>query len=142
MHDAHPGTTIRMRRVTRQDVFNVCRSHGGTSFERRDPDDNRSVKLWVEELRSKSSVLVWNNLDDSVLLLVVMNENQTVLAGLYGRIVYVSDTPLAWERFHRLITLCALSSTDGNAYLLAYAITDQSGAEALQVIIDSSCFNF
>lgn len=122
-----------MRRVTRQDVFNVCRSHGVTSFERRDPDDRNSTKLWVEELHSKSSVLIWNKQEDSVLLLVVMNENQTILAGLHGRIIYVSDMPLAWERFHRLITLCALSTTDGNAYLLAYAITDQSGIEALQV---------
>lgn len=125
-----------MRRVTRQDVFNVSRSHGVTNFERRNPDDSISVKLWVEELRSKSSVLICNPEDsNSLLLLVVMNENQAKLAQLHGRIILVSDIPLTWERYHRLITLIALSATDGCGYLLAYAVTDQKGVEALQVII-------
>ncbi len=127
-----------MRRVTRQDVFNVSRSHGVTNFERRNPDDSISVKLWVEELRSKSSVLICNPEDNnSLLLLVVMNENQATLAQLHGRIILVSDIPLAWERYHRLITLIALSATDSCGYLLAYAVTDQKGVEALQVIIKS-----
>lgn len=124
-----------MRRVTRQDVFNVCRSHGVKSFERRDPDDNLSLKLWAEELRSKSSVLIWNNSDENSLLLVVMSESQALLAGLHGRIIYVSDTSLAWERYHRLITISALSATDANAYLLAYAIADRKGVDTLQVSI-------
>ena len=129
------GTTLRMKSVTRQDVFNVCRSHGGMNLQRRDPDDNCSVKIWVEELRSKSSVLIWNP-EDGVLPLLVMSENQAILARLHGRIIFVADIPFAWEqRYHRLIALIGLSSTDGSAYLLTYAITDQKGLEALQVIL-------
>jgi len=121
-----------MMNVTRQDVFNVYRSHGVANFERRDPDDKNSVKLWMEELRSKSSVLIWNP-EDNVLLLAVMNETQTILAKIHSRIVYVTDISFTWDRYHRLIALSALSTTDDEAYLLAYAITDQKGLEALQV---------
>lgn len=131
-----------MMSVTRQDVFNVCRSHGVANFERRDPDDKSSVKLWVDELRSKSSVLIWNP-EDNVLLLAVMNENQTVLARIHSRIVYVTDISFTWDRHHRLIALSALSTIDDEAYLLAYAITDQDGLESLQVsIVVLSFFSF
>lgn len=120
--------------VTRQDVFNVCRSHGVTNLERRDPDDSKSVKLWVEELKSKSSVLIWNP-DSSILLLAVMDDNQVMLARLHARIIYVTDISVNWDRCHRLLVLTTLSATDNEAYLIAYAITDQNGPEPLQVII-------
>lgn len=121
--------------VTRQDVFNVCRSHGVTNLERRDADDSNSVKLWVEELRLKSSVLIWNP-DSSILLLAVMNDSQVLLAGLHARIIYVNDISLG--RFYRLLVLSSLSTTDNEAYLIAYVITDRKGPEPLQVII--ACF--
>ncbi|KAI9554265.1 hypothetical protein GHT06_019537 [Daphnia sinensis] len=127
------GTTVRMMTVTRQDVFNVCRSHGATNLERRDPDDSKSVKLWVEELESKSSVLIWNP-DSSVLLLAVMNDNQVMLARLHARVIYVTDVSIKWDRCHRLLVLSTLSTTDNEAYLIAYAITDQNGPEPLQEV--------
>ncbi|XP_057375085.1 uncharacterized protein LOC130696035 [Daphnia carinata] len=127
------GTTVRMMAVTRQDVFNVCRSHGVTNLERRDPDDSKSVKLWVEELESKSSVLIWNP-GSRVLLLAVMNDNQVVLARLHARIIYVTDISINWDRCHRLLGLSILSTSDNEAYLIAYAITDQNGLEPLQEV--------
>lgn len=127
------GTTVRMMTVTRQDVFNVCRSHGVTNLERRDPDDSKSVKLWVEELKSKSSVLIWNP-DSSILLLAVMDDNQVMLARHHARIIYVTDISVNWDRCHRLLVLTTLSATDNEAYLIAYAITDQNGPEPLQEV--------
>lgn len=122
-----------MQQVTRQDVFNVCRSHGVANFERRDLDDNLSVKLWIEELREKHSVLLCNV--ENKFLLTVMNEKQALFAQLHGRISYIADIPLIWERFYRLIAICAVSASEGEAYLLAYAITEEKGLDALQVVI-------
>lgn len=119
-----------MRRVVRQDIFNVCRSKGVRSFERRDEDDIVSVQKWIEKLQSEGSVLIWTY-DPQPLLLVVMSDRQVELAKQYGTVLYVADLPLALSRHYRTITLCAPAESE--AYLLAYAITEEPGIDIIKV---------
>lgn len=120
-----------MRRVVRQDIFNICRSKGVRSFERRDENDLNSIRKWIEELQAKDSVLIWT-CDPQLFLLVVMNEHQAELAKRYGTVLYLADLPLALTSHYRIITLTVPAEND--AYLIAYALTDEPGADILTVV--------
>ena len=120
-----------MKKVIRQDIFNVSRSRGVRSLERRNEDDSQSVDLWIQDLQIKDSVLFWDVVKDPFNL-VVMNEHQVQLLKDHGRVIHVVDLPLITDRIYRLIVIMACGPS-ANAYMIAYAITDQSGPEALQV---------
>ena len=120
-----------MKKVIRQDIFNISRSRGVRSLERRNEDDSQSVDLWIQDLQVKDSVLFWDVVKDPFNL-VVMNEHQVQLLKDHGRVIHVVDLPLITDRTYRLIVIMAFGPS-ANAYMIAYAITDQSGPEALQV---------
>ena len=120
-----------MKKVIRQDIFNVSRSRGVRSLERRSEEDSQSVDLWIQDLQIKDSVLFWDVVKDPFNL-VVMNEHQVQLLKDHGRVIHVVDLPLITDRTYRLIVIMACGPS-ANAYMIAYAITDQSGPEALQV---------
>lgn len=124
-----------MRRVVRQDIFNVGRSYGVRNLERKDAVDDRSVELWVEELGKTSSVLAWHPKDKpkDKTLLVVLSQNQIELMRQHARILHVAAFPIVLDRSYHLITLTAPSTSDSKAYLIAYALTDHSIVEAYQV---------
>ena len=120
-----------MKKVIRQDIFNVSRSRGVRSLERRSEEDSQSVDLWIQDLQIKDSVLFWDVVKDPFNL-VVMNEHQVQLLKDHGRVIHVVDLPLITDRTYRLIVIMACGPS-ANAYMIAYAITDRSGPEALQV---------
>lgn len=120
-----------MKKVVRQDIFNVSRSRSVRSLERRSEDDSQSVDLWIQDLQVKDSILVWDVVKDPFNL-VVMNEHQVQLLKDHGRVIHVVDLPLILDRTYRLIVINACGSST-NAYMIAYAITDHRGPEALQV---------
>ena len=120
-----------MKKVIRQDIFNVSRSRGVRSLERRNEEDSQSVDLWIQDLQIKDSVLFWDVVKDPFNL-VVMNEHQVQLLKDHGRVIHVVDLPLITDRTYRLIVIMACGPS-ANAFMIAYAITDQSGPEALQV---------
>ncbi len=127
-----------MKKVIRQDIFNVSRSRGVRSLERRSEEDSQSVDLWIQDLQIKDSVLFWDVVKDPFNL-VVMNERQVQLLKDHGRVIHVVDLPLITDRTYRLIAIMACGPS-ANAYMIAYAITDQSGPEALQVNTTSLIF--
>ena len=120
-----------MRQVVRQDIFNISRAHDVRKLERRDEQDLQSVALWLQEMQNKSSVLVGDLLPGSFNL-VVMNEHQAQLTREHDSVVYIADLPVVLDRHYRLITLTAVASQT-DAYLLAYALFDQTGLQPLQV---------
>lgn len=120
-----------MKKVIRQDIFNISRSRGVRNLERRSEEDSQSVDLWIQDLQVKDSVLFWDVVKDPFNL-VVMNEHQVQLLKAHGRVIHVVDLPLIIDRTYRLIVITACGPS-ANAYMIAYAITDQSRPEALQV---------
>jgi len=107
-------------------------------LERRNEDDSQSVDLWIQDLQVKDSVLFWDVVKDPFNL-VVMNKHQVQLLKDHGRVIHVVDLPLITDRTYRLIVIMACGPS-ANAYMIAYAITDQSGPEALQVNTTSLIF--
>ena len=122
-----------MRRVIRQDIFNVGRSHGVRKLERKDADDDRSIKLWVQELQKMSCVVAWHRNDNT--LLVVMSQDQLELIRQYGQVLHVAAFQIDVDRHYHLLTLAVPSTNGSKAYLVAYALTDcPSLMQAYQVM--------
>lgn len=122
-----------MRKVVRQDVFNVGRSYGVRNLERKHADDDQSVKLWVEELKKTSCVVVWH--PNNHTLLVVMSRDQVELIRQHGQVLHVAAFKIDLDRCYHLLTLAALSSNGSKAYLVAYALSHTpSLIQAYQVI--------
>lgn len=127
-----------MRKVVRQDVANVCRSQGSRNFERRHPDDSKSVELWAQDLKARSSVLVYAEASDvEKLFLLVMNRKQIELAKQHvnGHVIRIVTFPIYLQRRYHLVALTTSSKKDSKAHLLAYALTEQDGEDILQLIL-------
>ena len=129
-----------MRKVVRQDVANVCRSQGSRNFERKHPDDSKSVDLWVQDLKARSSVLMYTRASDiEKLFLLVMDRHQVELARQHvnGHVIRFVTFPIYLQRQYHLIALTTFSRKDSKAHLLAYALTEQDDEDILQLIISA-----
>lgn len=134
-----------MRRIVRQDVSNIFRSRCRADMERRDADDLKSVHYWIEEMKAKGDVLLYRPKQavqesqggsiNQEFLLVFMDDQQAGLAkGLIrGSVVHLADLPIVVNDAYRLLALTTIHPNDRQAYLLAYALTDDSGSSVLRV---------